>query len=256
MQTILFLCVFKIPVLRQHNAFGSWQLLIFPFIFLFSACSTEEIDPVSIESGKDFFPVEIGGFRIYRVDTTTYTFAGEVENGSYYWRELISDTLYRQEGSLVYRLELSRSASPNGPWGVDSVWTLRKDEDKVLKTENNRTYVKLRFPLKEGSSWDGNQFNIFQDSNSIFRYTVRNLGQTGEVAGLFRPSATIIQKIDSNCINKSVFFETYFKGIGLGKKQSSFIQYDVSGSDACSNPIRKIQIGYDKVYTLVSFGKL
>lgn len=240
----------------QFHAKKCWALLFIPLIILLNSCATEEIDPISIESGKDYFPIEVGSFRIYKVDTTAYTFAGDIEQGSFYWREYISDSLFRQEGSLVYRVEIARSQSPNGPWGVDSVWTIRKDEDKILRTENNRTYVKLRFPLREGSSWDGNQFNIFQDSNSVFRYTVRNLGRVQEVAGTTRPSVTIIQKIDSNCINKSVFFETYFKGIGLGRKQSSFIQYDVSETDACSNPIRKIQIGYDKVYTLVSFGRL
>jgi hypothetical protein len=65
----------------------------------------------------------------------------------------------------------------------------------------------------------------------------------------------VVQKLDSNCVNNSVFFETYLKGIGLAFRRKKFITYDLSESNACSNPIRKIEIGYDKFYTLVKTGK-
>jgi hypothetical protein len=224
-------------------------------ISAFYSCSTEEINPTEIESGRAFYPIEIGNFWIYKVDTTAYTFAGEVQKGSYFLREKITDTLFRQEGNLVYRIELARASSPAGPWGVDSVWTIRTDPDKIIKTENNRPYVKLRFPVEEGSRWDGNQFNPLQDSNTVFLYTVKNLNSLVVYENQQRQTVQVIQKIDSNCINKSIFFETYYKNIGLGARRQSFIQYNLSEADACSKPIRTIEIGYDKIFTLISHGK-
>jgi hypothetical protein len=152
-------------------------------------------------------------------------------------------------------LEIYRTSDTSNPWQPDSIWSIRKDEDKVLKTENNRPIVKLKFPLKEGSKWDGNQFNSLQDSNSVYWFTVKNLNKTIEFQNQNIPGVEIIQKIDSNCINNSNFREVYLKDIGPGFKSQSFIQYvQQEGVDPCGQ-IPVIEIGYSKTFSLLRFGK-
>jgi hypothetical protein len=220
----------------------------------FFSCSTSEISPERIVSGKEFYPIEKGNFWIYKVDTIDYSFAGDTTRGSYFIKELIADSLYQQEGSTVYKIEIYRTADTTLAWAIDSVWSIRADGDKIIKTENNRPLVKLRFPLQEGSRWDGNQFNTQQDSNSVFWYTVRNLNKSAVFNDQNVASVEIVQKIDSNCINKSEFREVYYRGIGLGYKRRSFIQYSQVGEDPCGQ-IPKIEIGYTKTFTLISKGK-
>jgi hypothetical protein len=218
------------------------------------SCKTEDLKPGEIDSGKSFYPIEIGKFWIYKVDTTYYAFNGSIQSGSYFRKEKITDSLYLQEGSVVYRLEISKSLTENGPWTISTIWNIRKDNDKIIRTEENIPYVKVRFPLKSGESWDGNVFNVLQDSARIFPFTVKELGNTQVYKQEEIFTVRIEQKIDSNCINKSAFFEIYFKNIGLGYMRNSFIEYSQEGDDPCSQPISKIEQGYDNIFTLVNHG--
>jgi len=222
-------------------------------LFLVS-CQSEDLKPNQIDSGKAYYPVQIGKFWVYKVDTITYKFDGSIQKGTYFRKERISDSLYRQEGALVYRLEISKSLSENGPWNSSSIWNLRQDNDKIIKTEENIPYVKVRFPLKNGAIWDGNVFNILQDSARIFPFTVQNLGVSQTFKQEEIASVQVLQKVDSNCVNKSAFFELYLFNIGLAYMRNSFIEYSQDGDDPCSKPIPKIEQGYDNIFTLVSHG--
>jgi hypothetical protein len=230
------------------------QVFIGSFLAGLVACSTLDINPQSVESGKDFYPIAKGSYWIYKVDTISYLFSGDTTTGHYFVKEKISDTLYQQEGNWVHRIELSRRQDTSQNWVIDSIWSIRVDQDKILKNQNNRPIVKLRFPLREGSRWDGNQFNTQQDSNSVFWYKVQNLNKPFLFGNENVQSVEIIQKIDSNCINKSEFRELYLRGIGPGFRRLSFIQYVQSGDDPCGQ-IPVIEIGYTKTFTLLSFGK-
>jgi len=229
-------------------------VLLFGSGLYLTSCQSDDIVPKELESGRSYYPISVGRFWIYKVDSTNYAFNGEVSKGTFYLKEKISDSLYRQEGSMVYRIEISKGLTETGPWLLDSIWTIRKDIDKIIKTENNRPIVKLRFPLKDGNAWDGNAFNPLQDSNTVFLYTIKDLGKSVDYKGETIPSLEVVQKIDSNCINKSAFLEIYYENIGLGYKRASFIQYSQSGTDPCSRPIPLIEIGYDKIFTLVNNG--
>jgi hypothetical protein len=237
-----------------------WRAAIIRFLFSvpvwgFLACATEEVDPKLLPPGREYYPAEPGRYWIYRVDTIAFTFAGDTLPGTYYLKEKITDTLYLQENNPVYRLELYKTPDTTMGWRLDSVWSLRTDPDKILKTQNNRPLVKLRFPLREGSSWDINQFNVLQDSNSANWAAVKNFEKNTLWNGQNYPSLQVIQKSDSNCVGNSVFLETYLKNIGLAFRKKKFITYDLSEPDACSRPIRKIEIGYDNNYYLIETGK-
>jgi len=210
------------PTFRLAAAFFAFAFLI----LIFNACETSEINPVQIPSGQDYYPVKVGMFHVYRVDSVEYTFSGQRYQGSFFYKEKISDTLPDQEGSKVFRIEIYSTQDTSSAWHLDSVWSVRVSSDKIIKTENNRPIVKLYFPLKEGSRWDGNQFNTLQDSNSVFWFRVQNLGKTAGFQNKNVESVEIVQKIDSNCINFSYFTEVYFKNIGLGYKRKTYFDYE------------------------------
>jgi hypothetical protein len=241
--------------LNMKKSAAWFYLILLAAVLAFFSCSPEDIDPAEIPSGTEYYPVEVGRFWIYRVDTTAFTFSGDTLSGTYFLKEIIKDTLLRQEGHPVFRTELYKTADTAMGWRLDSVWSLRADPDKILKTENNRPLVKLRFPLSEGSNWDINQYNTLQDNNGSNRAIVKNLGQNYSWNGQNYPSLQVLQKSDSNCVSNQVFFETYLKNIGLVFRKRKAITFDLSESDACSKPIRKIQIGYDKNYVLLKTGK-
>jgi hypothetical protein len=226
------------------------SLLVFLFLGILFSCETSELSPGDSPTGQEYFPIQVGNFWVYRVDTTQYTFAGEVKKGSYFLKEVISDSLPDQEGSKVFRIEIYKTLDTTKAWEIDSVWVVRVGNDKIIRTENNRPFVKLLFPLREGSRWDGNQYNTNQDSNSVFWYTLRNLGVYRRFQNQEIETVEVVQKIDSNCVNNSYYSEVYYKNIGLGFRRKSFLEYD-----SCTQAIPDIEQGKTVDYNLISYGK-
>lgn len=218
------------------------------FVLLFG-CETSEVNPAEIPSGKEYYPIQVGSFWIYKVDSLEYTFTGEKRQGSFYYKEFISDTLPDQEGSKVYRIEVSTTLDTNSGWHLDSVWSVSVGNTQIIKTENNRPLVKLYFPLKEGSRWDGNQYNTLRDSNDIYWYRVVGLGKPATFGNQQVESVQIVQKKDSNCVNFSYFTEIYFKNIGLAYRRKTYFDYK-----SCIG-VPEIEQGRSFEYLLIAHGK-
>ena len=213
------------------------------------ACETSEISPVQIATGAEYYPIEVGNYWVYQVDTVNYTFTGDTLSGTFFRKEKISDTLPDSEGSKVFRLEIYKRTAETQPWVIDSVWTVRKDSRRIVKTENNKPFVKLTFPLQNGSSWDGNLFNPDRDSNTVFWYKIRNLGQKTPFGNLEVESVEIVQKIDSSCLEKNYFTEVYYRNIGLGLRNKTDLDYVSCEGNA------EIKQGKIYQYRLLSYGK-
>ncbi len=226
-----------------------WRKVIGAILFLaFSGCETADIDPDNVSTGRDYFPMRVGNFWVYQVDSVNYSFTGGKTNGSFFYKEYISDTLPDQEGAKVFRIEVSKSLDTTHGWSLDSVWSVRVGKDRIIKSENNLPIVKLVFPLQEGSRWDGNQFNIHQDSSSIFWYRIKDLGKLVSFKNKTIESVEIVQKVDSNCINFTYFTEVYYKNIGMAYRRKTHYDYV-----SCVG-IPEIEQGSSFEYNLISYG--
>jgi len=244
----------KIPVLAMILALAG---------IILQSCSSKEVAPSTIESGLEFYPISVGNTWIYQVDTIQYssrfspslnTTVVDTFRGKYFLKEVISDSIGLQEGNPFFRIELYRSPDSTGPWTIDSVWSIQRGKDKILKTENNRPIIKLKFPLTEGSRWDGNQYNTLQDSLAITWFSAKNLNKAIAFGSNSYPSVEIIQKSDSNCLTKSDFRETYLKGIGPAFVQKTSIIYSQEGPDPCGR-IPLIESGKERTFKLLNFEK-
>lgn len=192
-----------------------------------AGCETADINPQLVDSGLQYFPTSVGQFWIYRVDTTLYTPEGTEYNGHFFRKEKISDTLPDQEGAKVFRVEIYTTLDTTQEWEIDSVWSFRLDQSKVLYTENNKPIVKLKFPIQEGSRWDGNAYNTDADSSGIFWFSATKLGKafTAPDSAIYPKTVTVLQRVDDNSINKSNFYEVYAENIGLVYREKTFLIY-------------------------------
>lgn len=246
---------------------GYKQILLFlPALLVLSTffgCSTQEIQPAAIQSGREFYPVQTGNSWIYQVDTVRYSsrfvpainsIVVDTSKGRYYIKETIADSIGLQEGNPFFRIELFHAADSTGPWLIDSVWSIQRGMDKILKTENNLPIVKLRFPLTEGSRWDGNQYNSLQDSSETYWYRATGLNKSYPYKNNFYPGVVVIQKSDSNCLGKENFRETYLKDIGPSFILKSSLLYSQEGPDPCGS-IPKVESGRVRTYNLIRFEK-
>ena len=101
-------------------------------IFLLAACNenTNKIE-LEIDSGYDYFPLQIGKYRSYKVDSLIFDTTAQgviVDTTSSFIRETYIDTLSDNEGRLTYLLWDVYDAmlyAPKGKWSHDKPFALK-----------------------------------------------------------------------------------------------------------------------------------
>lgn len=125
---------------------------------IFFACE-KKTEPVDLEKyGLEYYPVEIGKYWEYSVDSLLYGPVGHtgVDSTTSYLREEIVDTFRNDKNELVYRLDVFARSSDTLGWDLINSSFIRKDNSSLIKTENGLHFIKLTFPVTRYSNWNGN----------------------------------------------------------------------------------------------------
>jgi len=143
---------------KQLSASGYW--VVFTIIFL--ACGerqTTDIAPIDT-SQHAYFPLKIGKFVVYQVDSIVYDFdagGNTVQDSSRtFSREIVADTLRDSSGELQYIIERYEQTVLSQPWVFKNAITSSQTATQAIRTEDNWRFLKLVFPMDRRSEWDGN----------------------------------------------------------------------------------------------------
>lgn len=191
-------------------------------LFLLFACDNLNSNlPPPQDGGKFFYP-KIGQSVVYDVEDTAYELTGKFTLKTYQLKEVNISTFKDLDGKEALRIERYRRDNDTRKWMIDSVFIAKKEIDKALKTENNVTYVKMYFPMKEGLKWNGNAYNSFKNDF----YEMKNVNQIFQTNGQkFDNSVTIIQQNDSTLVDLKKRIEIYAEGIGLIYQEKINVSY-------------------------------
>ncbi len=219
-----------------------------------SACRPLGDSPLPSEGneariGYDFFPLETGRFIAYDVQETRYSLASVPVVSAYQVKERIGEAFTQTESIASYRLERFRRTSETQPWQLDSVYTVRRETIRAVRTEHNVAYIKLVFPVIEGLRWNGNVFN----ANGSETYELRKLDQPLRVGNLaFDRTLTVTQQADSSLVSLQRRTECYARSIGLIYRENTQLFY-------CNAPncLGKgtIDFGTQLIYRIRTHGK-
>jgi len=121
---------------------------------LFSCSDT--LEPSKI--GFNYFPLEIGDYRIYQIQQIEYSLFAATDTAHYQLKELVVDT-FSTQSELNYILHRFKRDLSTDKWQLDSVWTSRRTQNHAIVVENNISFVKMVFPIRLDKVWDGNLFN-------------------------------------------------------------------------------------------------
>lgn len=194
--------------------------------FLLFACDNINSNLPSSQDGGKFFYPKIGQSLVYDVEDAQYELSGKYTMKTYQLKEVNASTFKDLEGNEILRIERYRRENEAQKWIIDSIFTAKKEVDKALKTESNVTYVKMSFPIKEGSKWNGNAYNSFGNDS----YEMRKVNQSFNINGRkFDNSVTVIQQNDSTLVNLKRRIEVYSEGIGLIYQEKINVSYCNSG---------------------------
>ncbi len=214
-------------------------------LLLLSSCEEKTVDPNTIDTGSAYYPLEVGKYRDYAVDSTTYEFDGTgatlVQSRSYQVRELLSDTFTDNTGRIAYRVERYERNSFSDPWTLIDVWSTVQDQSRSEQIEENRRFVKMIYPAVDGDTWDGNQHFDSSDSvevagellfvyeNWLYRYD--GVGTSFSISGQVWPDVTRVVQVDSeNLIEKRFSEEIYARGVGMVYKEQQILDTQCGGN--------------------------
>lgn len=208
-------------------------------IFFFSCKKNETAQPAYL--GYDFFPSDTGRYITYNVTEIIWNdfYNPPQIDTSYYQLKEFRESIYKDnEDRNCIRIERYQKNNDTLNWELEDVWSACATNKWVEKTEENVKYMKLVFPLKEGTFWDGNLFNTNEEQEysfeDVFRpYTINE--QT------FDSTVIVSQKEEITLINRDLQYEIYARNVGMIYKRFLQVQTETSG---------EIKSGLDVTYEI------
>ena len=186
-------------------------------IILIVSCKKD--DPVKVDLGYGYFPVEVGSWIIYDVDSTVWNdfeVPSIVTNYQYQIREVIESVFVDAEGREVLRLERYKRNGETDSWVIKDVWTVNRTVTTAEKVEENERFIKLTFPVRLAIIWDGNAANSQDEWD--YQYTEVDAART--IGGIMFDSTLTVAQQDFNTWVTYDFFEEYYaRNVGMVYKK-------------------------------------
>ena len=170
----------------------------------------------------NYYPTTVGNFVEYEVDSMYHN--GNFGSDTFYFqvREVIAEDFLDAEGRLSQRIERFKRNSSSDPWVLKDVWFSTRTGTRAEKVEENVRYVKVLFPPKLNDKWDGNLYNIFDETD----YEIDQLHESTSINGFaFDSTLTVIEADRQNFVDTIYQFETYATGVGMVKRTYRDIFY-------------------------------
>ncbi|MBA9077411.1 hypothetical protein [Rufibacter quisquiliarum] len=221
----------------------------------FSSCSDEEVVLDPVKQGYDYYPLEVGSYRIYHVTETRYR-DNVGQTTEYERRELIDAITKDQTGKEWYRVEVSRREPGASSWSVKGVKLLSASPTSLQVQENNRSTVLMVFPVVSGKTWVHDAFSKISTTDTIYAY--ENAGEAFEMnSRKYDKTVKILKNYYKDLLVLDDRYEVLAFQVGPVYRHSKVYQYCNDGSgNACERGVDYIQEGNDVIEELVETGKI
>lgn len=243
---------------------SKYFLLVAFTSMVFFACDETE-PPETLATPLQYFPLEIGKFRVYNVDSINYHETIPNDTSSWQVKEIIVDTFYDLTNNLNYTIERYRRQTAADEWIIANVWSVMFDNGQLVKNENNLRFIKLVEPVTTGTSWSGNVYlgglddlPVAEECNELtfyedWEYNYANVRTMYDI-DLFNFDNTlkVIQQGDSNLIWYDYAEEIYAENVGL--IQQDFYHYYTQDLTCPTCPWeQRVQCGYSVKMRILDF---
>lgn len=180
--------------------------ILFSLLFFTFCKKKEKVEAVNFH--YNYIPTEIGQWNEYELTEITHTSTGAHDTTFYYVKEVVAAEINRNN----YRIERFWKKNLNDDWVIKDVWTREKTNQLFQQVEENKSFTKLIFPIRQKQYWNGNAYN--NQDELIYEYQF--LHEPYELNNLsFDSSVTVIQQDNYNAIALQKSKEVYAKNVGL-----------------------------------------
>lgn len=209
---------------------------------IFHACK-DEVDSRSLLGfEQDFYPLEVGKYWEYQMDSVTYAIGGSIVDSTVgYIREEIADIFVDATGDTIARFDKFWKRNIADNWEVQKAFTATISGNKAIRTEDNLRLIKLVLPPSIGSQWDSNAFiDPFQDFRvggelvKVYKdwddAEVADRQSTATINGkTYTDLVTIVLTDTESIIERRFAKEQYAKGVGLVSAEYMILDTQCNG---------------------------
>ena len=127
------------------------------FIALLLISCKKEIIDFKTDSVNDYFPLQVGKYITYNLDSTLYTNFGQNETVVHYEaQDRIDAQIQDNLGRPAFRIIRYLRKNSDDEWSPNNVFMAVVTSNSIEYVENNLRFIKLMLPIKPGFSWKGN----------------------------------------------------------------------------------------------------
>lgn len=218
------------------------------FISLFFISCKKENETFTTESVNDYFPLQVGKYITYNLDSTLYINFGQKDTLiSYQVQDRVDAQITDNLGRPGYRIIRYIRHDSSQDWIPDNTFMAIPTGTSIEYVENNLRFLKLEMPVKQDFSWKGNSYIDTYSINSALQYlddwdyiydsidvplTINSLSFDSTLKVFQRdesegddPSLPTTQYAD-----RTYAFEKYAKGVGLIYRE--FLHWEYQGPES------------------------
>lgn len=226
------------------------RLAGFAFIISLLVSCKKETDHLTTTPVNDYFPLQVGKYITYDLDSTIFTnFNQNLTVRHYQAQYKIESETTDNLGNPGYVINRYLRKDSTKNWIIDNVFTAYSTGKSVEYVQDNLRFIKLMAPVTEGFSWKGNSYLAYDPYRSYvfanpafiedWNYTYEDVNQPLTINSTdFENTITVFEVSDSTgnpdvagteYAEKTYSVEKYAKDIGLIYKE--FIHWEYQGTD-------------------------
>lgn len=215
------------------------------FLFFLFSCE-KKIETFETEKVSDYYPLEVGKYIEYQLDSTLFIDFGKVQTVvSYQIKDVVDSKIVDNQGRPSFRVlrYIRKDASEN--WLPSIAYMVTDADNRLEVVENEIRFIKLINPVRQDVSWKGNKFidTYSTDMGLMYMddwdYIYDSVGAPLTINGLsFDNTVKVFERDEflgrdpsipeTQYAEKNFAFEKYAKGIGLIYRE--FLHWEYQGA--------------------------
>ena len=125
----------------------------------------------STENINDYFPLQVGKYISYQLDSTLFINFGTKDTVvTYQVKDVVDAQITDNLGRNAYRIIRYIRQDTSQPWQPNNTFAVVPTGNSIEYDENNLRFLKLEMPIKQNFSWKGNSYIDTYSINSDVTY--------------------------------------------------------------------------------------
>jgi hypothetical protein len=203
------------------------------------SCKKEQSNEL-FDAGHGYYPLVQGKWIIYSADTIHYSPFG-IDTVHWLVKEIVDTTFIDNVGNRYGWIKRYQIPADCTIWyNPPVIYSTMMNLTRVVRTEENVSFVLMEFPVKEEFKWNGNKYNTLPEQYYYYQ-NIHNKGKIGNIE--FDSLVTVVKQDFSTLISRDFSEEIFTKGVGCVYKQ-----------DVHLTNIQAIKTGYFSEFAIVEWG--